>query len=169
MKLLEIGCGSAFYIRHAATRNPLLSAVGVELQPAVAEIARLNISQWNLQDRVTIVAGDIRDQHFDAPFTIATLHNNIYYFPVEERVALLGHVRQCIEPGGFLLVTTCCQGGNPGMQALNLWGAATAGAGRLPAADEMIAQLKDAGFRDVEASRLIPGDAYFSFKADRGG
>ena len=32
----EIGCGSGVYLRYAARRNPALTAVGVELQPAVA-------------------------------------------------------------------------------------------------------------------------------------
>jgi len=53
------------------------------------------------------------------------------------------------------------------MTALNLWGAATAGAGRLPAVDEMTAQLMDAGFDDVRAIRLIPGDGFYAFVARR--
>ena len=55
--LLEIGCGSAVYIRPAAARNPELIAVGLGLPPEVAAMARGNL---------------------------ASLHNNIYYFPVDE-------------------------------------------------------------------------------------
>ena len=33
-------------------------------------------------------------------FDLATLHNNIYYFPVAERVSLLRHVRGFLRPGG---------------------------------------------------------------------
>jgi len=59
VRLLEIGCGSAIYIGHAAAQNPSLSAVGLELQAEVAETAWQNIRQWGLQDRVRIEVGDI--------------------------------------------------------------------------------------------------------------
>src|SRR6185436_7922231 len=43
LRLFEIGCGSGIYIRHAATRNPELTALGLELQPEVATVARENV------------------------------------------------------------------------------------------------------------------------------
>jgi cyclopropane fatty-acyl-phospholipid synthase-like methyltransferase len=114
--LLEIGCGSGFYIKYAANRNPSLTALGLELQPNVAEVARRNISEWGLEGRVRIEAGDIRLKVPDECFSIVTLYNNIYYFPVENRVSLLQHIRQFIKPGGFLLLITCCQGGSLGVE-----------------------------------------------------
>jgi hypothetical protein len=93
------------------------------------------------------------------------LSNNIYYFPVESRVSLLQHIRQFIEPGGFLLLITCCQGGSLGVEILNLWGAATLTGGRLPSKHELIRQLHHAGFQDVQTIRLIPGEEFFAFKA----
>jgi SAM-dependent methyltransferase len=164
-RLLEVGCGSAVYIRHAATRNPSLHALGVELQHHVAEIARSNIRQWGLGDRVAIEVGDIRDRVPTPEFDIVTLYNNIYYFPVEERVSLLAHLKGFLRPGGFLLLTTCCQGGNLGMEVLNLWGAATASGGRLPSVAEMQKQLAEAGYEDIDAMGLIPGDKFYAFRA----
>ena len=162
--LLEIGCGSGIYIRHAATRNPSLVVLGLELQPKVADLARANIAQWGLQDRVTIETGDIRERRPDQRFDIVTLYNNIYYFPVEDRVSLLQHLRQFVRPGGFLLLVTCCQQGTLGTEALNLWGAATATAGRLPGKDELIQQLRQAGYQNVRALRLLPGEQFFAFQ-----
>jgi SAM-dependent methyltransferase len=166
--LLEIGCGSGIYIRYAANRNPSLTALGLELQPNVAEVARRNISEWGLEDRVRIEAGDIRLKAPDKCFSIVTLYNNIYYFPVKSRVSLLRHIRQFVKPGGFLLLITCCQGGSLGVEVLNLWGAATLSGGRLPGKHELINQLRDAGFRDVQAIRLAPGEELFAFKARTG-
>ena len=163
--LLENGCGSGFYIKYAANRNPSLAGVGLELQPNVADVARRNISEWGLQGRVRIEVGDIRLKAPDECFSIVTLYNNIYYFPVESRVSLLQHIRQFIKPGGFLLLITCCQGGSLGVEVLNLWGAATLTGGRLPTKPELISQLHDAGFQDVQTIRLIPGEACFAFKA----
>jgi SAM-dependent methyltransferase len=168
VRLLEIGCGSGFYIKFAAAKNPSLSALGLELQENVAVVARRNIEGWGLQDRVRIETGDIRSKAPDERFDIATLYNNIYYFPVEERVSLLRHIREFIQPGGFLLLTTCCQGGSLVVEVLNLWGAATANCGRLPTANELVSQLQQAGFEDVQTIRLIPGEAFFSFKAHHG-
>jgi 4-hydroxy-2,2'-bipyrrole-5-carbaldehyde O-methyltransferase len=167
LRLLEIGCGSGVYLRYAATRNPSLTAVGLELQPAVAEVARENLRSWNLEGRVKVEDGDFRARTPGELFDIATLYNNIYYFPVEERVALLKRICSFLRPGGFLLLTTCCQGGSLGVEALNLWGAATKGAGRLPAEDELVNQLRQAGYSRVKANNLLPGDRFVAFQAFR--
>ena len=83
VRLLEIGCGSGQHIRTAAERNPELRALGVDLAPAAVALARDNIRAWGLEDRVQIEEGDVRLRTPDAAFDLATLHNNIYYFPVE--------------------------------------------------------------------------------------
>ena len=133
----------------------------------MAEMARTNLSGWGLESRVKVETGDIREKAPDESFNIATLYNNIYYFPVEERVALLDHIRSFLRPGGFLLLTTCCQGGSLAAEALNLWGAATCGAGRLPAEDELVSQLHEAGYSTVKTKNLIPGDRFVAFQAFR--
>jgi 4-hydroxy-2,2'-bipyrrole-5-carbaldehyde O-methyltransferase len=163
LHLLEIGCGSGIYLRYAANANPSLTALGIELQPAVAEMARTNLRSWGLRGRVSIEDGDIRAKAPGELFDIATLYNSIYYFPVEERVALLEHIGSFLRPGGFLLLTTCCQGGSLGAEALNLWGAATSGAGRLPAQDELVSQLHQAGYGTVKTMNLFPGDRFTAF------
>jgi SAM-dependent methyltransferase len=165
VRLLEIGCGDGYGMRHAAQRNPELSALGLELQPDVADRARANVKAWGLDSRIRVETGDVRAREPDGAFDLGTLHNNIYYFPVAERVRVLEHIRRFLRKGGRLLVTTCCRGGNPGMAVLNLWGAATAGAGRLPDLDELSQQLRGAGFGDVQTLRLIPGEAYYAFVA----
>jgi 4-hydroxy-2,2'-bipyrrole-5-carbaldehyde O-methyltransferase len=165
VRLLEIGCGSGFYIHYAASKNPSLSAVGIELQPNVADMARRNIQVWGLQDRVKIESGDIRDREPRELFDIVTLYNNIYYFPVQDRVSFLNHIRGFLKPGGFLLLTTGCQGGNLGIELLNLWGASTAGCGRLASNDELVLQLYKSGYKDVQAISLIPADKFYGFKA----
>jgi 4-hydroxy-2,2'-bipyrrole-5-carbaldehyde O-methyltransferase len=165
LRLLEIGCGSGVYLRYAAGRNPSLTALGVELQADVAEMARSNLRGWGLENRVRVETADIREMVPSEPFDVVTLYNNIYYFPVAERVSLLHHIARFLRPGGFLLLTTCCQGGSPAVEALNLWGAATRGAGRLPGEDELVSQLREAGYGSVETSNLLPGDRFVSFRA----
>lgn len=168
VRLLEIGCGSGVYLRYAASHNPALTALGLELQPAVAEAARANLRGWGVGDRVQVEEGDIRAKTPGEGFDIATLYNNIYYFPFAERVALLERVAGFLKPGGFLLLTTCCQGGSLGTEALNLWGAATRGAGRLPSEAEVVEQMRLAGYGKVKAMNLVPGDRFEAFQGFRG-
>jgi len=162
-RLLEIGCGAGAYIRWACQRNPDLTAVGVELQETAAALARGNMAQWGLNDRVTVEVGDIRRRTPDATFDLATLHQNIYYFPVAERPALLRHVRGFLKPGGRLLLTTLCRGRSSAAAVLDLWGALTAGCGRLPEPDELVGQLEAAGFVHVKAARSLPGESFYTF------
>jgi SAM-dependent methyltransferase len=163
VKLFEIGCGAAAYIRYAAARNPELTALGLELQPAAAALATENVVKWNLASRVVIEVGDVLRRSPEPTFDLVTLHQNIYYFPIENRVSVLQHVRGFLKPGGRLLLTTWCQGGGMGAGLLNLWGAMTEGCGRLPTVAEMEAQLKQAGFLDVTRRSLIPGETFCAF------
>ena len=82
---------------------------------------------------------------------------------------LLKHIAGFLRPGGFLLLTTCCQGGSLGVEALNLWGAATSGAGRLPAKNQLVSQLRQAGYDAVKTTNLLPGDCFLAFQAFRAG
>jgi thiamine biosynthesis lipoprotein ApbE len=55
------------------------------------------------------------------------------------------------------------------VEVLNLWGAATRSGGRLPRKDELVNQLKDAGFKQVETMGMFPGESFYAFKAMPGG
>ncbi len=168
VRLLEIGCGSGTYIRRAAARNAALTAVGLELQPEVAASARENLGRWGLAGRATVEVGDVREAVLEGQFDLATLHNNIYYFPVAEREGVLRRVRGLLRPGGGLLLTTGCQGGSLAMEVLNVWAAATAGCGRLPTPDEMVRQIEAAGFEAASARRLLAGESFYAFTARAG-
>jgi len=168
-RLLEIGCGAGAHVRYASSINSELETVALELQEDVAGRARRNLESWGLADRTEVIVCDVRDWTAGPEFDAATLHNNIYYFPVEERVDLLGHVRGFLRPGGRLLLTTGTCGGSPMMRVLDLWGAATQGCGRLPECKELLEQLREAGFVDARAVGLVPGEAYHAFFGDNPG
>jgi SAM-dependent methyltransferase len=164
LRLLEIGCGSGIYLRYAAQRNPHLTAVGLELQRDVAALASRNLRMWGLSARATIEVGDIIERAPERSFDVATLHNNIYYFPTDGRTKLLAHVRSFLRPGGRLLLTTGCRGGSAGMTVLSLWGAVTRGCGPLPEPEELATQLRQAGFRSVTSRNLLaPFERFYAF------
>ncbi len=157
--LLEVGSGSGTYLRYAAGKNPALTAVGLELQADVAELANRNLEAWGVSDRARVEFCDVRNREPEPSFDIATLLNNIYYFEVGERVTLFRHLRSFLKPGGELLLITGCRNGSPAMQALDLWCASTEGCGRLPTPRELEAQLMEAGFTRVDSKNLVPGES----------
>lgn len=166
-RLLEVGPGSGTYLRYAAERNRDLTALGVEVQPEVAKLANENLRHWGIASRVRVDEGDVRDVMPGGGFDVMTFHNNIYYFPVDERVALLRHARSFLEPGGAILLTTACSGGGPMAVCLDVWSAATERCGRLPAPEELVAQLHEAGFVGARSRNLVPGDRFHAFVARR--
>lgn len=164
VRLLEIGCGSGVYVRHAAALNPRLTALAVDLQSEVAEQAARNMAEWGLTDRVETRQGDLRTLDLQPQFDLVTLHNNIYYFPEAERVEVLERARSFLAPGGRLLITSSCQGGgNIGLEVLNLWFANADFGGPLPVEDELVAQMERAGLTDVRATRIVPSEPFRAF------
>lgn len=163
VRLLEVGCGNAGYILHAAGRNAELRAVGLELDRHVAETAGRAVMEAGLQDRITIRTADVREYRGPGAFDVVTLYNNIYYFPVEERVALSAHLRDLLNPNGMIVITTGCMNGGIEFELVNLIHATTKGWGRLPHRDEMLRQLSEAGFERNSARNLLPGNGYYAF------
>ena len=164
-QLLEVGCGSGIYIHRACTRNPELHAVGLEFQEKVAGMARENISAWGLENRAIIEHADVRNYSTSQKFDLVTLHQNIYYFPVQERENLFRNIKEYLKPGGQVLLTSACQGGGPGLQGLNLQVSMTEGFSPLPDPDQLCQQLKVAGFVDVKTKHLVPFESFWTFSA----
>lgn len=165
MRVLEVGAGSGTYIRYAAERNPDLTALGLELQAEVAEFANRNLLQWGLANRAHVDNLDVRKKTAEGTFDLVTFHNNIYYFPVAERVGLLRHARALLKPGGKLLLTTTCSGGGPAAIGLDIWSAGTERCGRLPAPEELVDQMREARFVAARSRDLVPGDSFHAFFA----
>jgi SAM-dependent methyltransferase len=166
-QLLEVGCGSGIYIQRACKRNPELRAVGLELQEKVAAMAHKNIEVWGLEARASIEHADVRNYSTSQNFDLVTLHQNIYYFPVQERENLFRHIKDYLKPGGQILLTSICQGGGPGIQALNIQVSTTEGFSPLPDPDQLCQQLQAAGFAEVRIKRLLPFESLWAFSAVR--
>lgn len=162
VRLVEVGPGSGVHIRSAANQNPQLTALAVELQEPAAEQARANLARWGLSERVRVETGDIRDRTGDGRADLLTLHQNIYYFREEKQAELVRHLRTFLKPGGTFLATTIVRGGIS-TSGLDLWGAMTTGASRLPDPDELVARLREAGLVYVECRKIGQDGMYRAF------
>jgi tRNA1(Val) A37 N6-methylase TrmN6 len=60
-RIADLGCGVGAAALCAAMRLPDATVVGIERDPAFAELARQNVAANALTERVTVVAADIRD------------------------------------------------------------------------------------------------------------
>lgn len=65
---LDLGTGCGVVLLLLARKCPgLRRGVGVEIQPALFECARRNVSENGLEDRLAMVAGDFREPSIDIP------------------------------------------------------------------------------------------------------
>ncbi|MFW6695373.1 SAM-dependent methyltransferase [Streptomyces sp. MAR4 CNX-425] len=163
VRLLEVGCGSGVHVRHAASLNPHLTALAIDMQTDVVKHAMENMAEWGLEDRVEVRESDLRTLESGARFDLITLHNSIYYFAEEERVQALARARGLLTPGGRLVLTTACQGGHVSLDMLNLWLECADFGGPLPHERDLVDQLREAGFAEVTASQVIPGEQFRAF------
>ena len=161
--LLEIGCGTGIYVRHAAEACPQLSAVGIDISERVSALAGANFTAWGLANRCTALHADIRQPQLarlDGPFDVVTLHNNVYYFSAAERASLFSDLRRRLEPAGRLVVTSIFAGKGLAAAEFDLVLRATAGCWPLPERAELIGEIKRAGFGAIEFHRLATPPLY---------
>ncbi|MBR4800749.1 MAG: methyltransferase [Clostridia bacterium] len=59
--VLDLGCGSGVLGFIALTKKHAKSVIGVELQPALADMCKKSVELNDLQDRFQILTGDVKD------------------------------------------------------------------------------------------------------------
>ncbi|MDN3577878.1 class I SAM-dependent methyltransferase [Chitinimonas viridis] len=164
-RVLEVGCGSGYYLKYLKQLSPNLQIDAIDYQQEVVASAKDNLRLWGLEGQVEVSCCDVMDYSAAGTYDLITLHNNIYYFPLASRMALLRHLHALLAPGGQLLLTTSCRGGSPAIAALNLWWSLSDVSGALPHRDELVGMLSQAGFSRVEARQMLPGESYYGFLA----
>ncbi len=60
-ELIDLGSGCGILAILLASENPELKALGIEIQPELAEVARENVRLNHLSQRVEILEGDVRE------------------------------------------------------------------------------------------------------------
>ncbi len=167
MRLLEIGCGSGTYVRHAAERNPRLTGVAVDLRKDVVRAATANLASWGVGGRFRVIATDIRTPPPDlgAPFDLVTLYNNIYYFDPAEWPELFRRIRGWLAPGGALALVSMMRGDSLGALEFDIACRCTMGLAPLPRLNNLTASLRVNGFHDIESTKLVPGESVYGILA----
>jgi 4-hydroxy-2,2'-bipyrrole-5-carbaldehyde O-methyltransferase len=157
-RVLDVGCGSGINLRHVARAGAEVRGVGVDLDPAVVDLAARNLRAWGLADRFEVRRADVRVPPADlaGPWDLVLLMQNVYYFAGDDRTALLRRLRE-LAPTAALVVATAVRGtGDPFAAHLDVVLRSTAGNTPLPTIDELQDDLSAAGFTTVEVRQLAP-------------
>jgi SAM-dependent methyltransferase len=169
MRILDVGCGSGIFLRSIFNANHAAIGIGIDIDEVVVEQARQNIEKWGLDDKFRIIAGDIRvsPDSLEGPFDLITLFNILYYFPSEERLELLRRLRSILAPHGTIAIAMNLRsrGKDLGAANLNMVNASLKGLTPLPDLDEITMQLKNSGFDNIKAQRLIPTSTFYGIAA----
>lgn len=100
-RVLDVGCGWGAFVMHAA-REHGVSAVGITLSPAQAELARQRVQDAELSDRVEIRLADYRElagERYDAIASIGMVEH-----VGSEQIDVYAHrLAALLPPGGRLL------------------------------------------------------------------
>ncbi|MFF2654976.1 SAM-dependent methyltransferase [Streptomyces sp. NPDC058045] len=164
-RVLDVGCGSGVYLRAAAGR-PGSTGTGLDVQPASVELAEANLRDWSLADRFTVRQGDVRETDLDGPYDVILLLNNIYYFAPKERTELFRTLRGALSENGTLVLVSIFHDSNPTSLGLDLVLACTEGCYALTTPQELVPELRDAGFRRVRTDQLVVGQSLCALRAD---
>lgn len=99
-RVLDVGCGSGATTLAAAWRTgPAGQAVGVDISPALVELARRRAGEAGTEG-VEFLLADAQTAAFAAPFDAIVSRFGVMFFP--DPVAAFANLRRAIKPGGAL-------------------------------------------------------------------
>jgi SAM-dependent methyltransferase len=179
-RLLDIGCGYGGYLVGILLRYRDAHGVGIEQDADVAEIAARNLRAADLSRRSEIFIGEFMSLDLDAgSYDLILLNNNLYYFALEARRALLDRIFSRLVPGGVLAIQTQVvsdriaarfMGLSANAASFDFYLRAHDNLYGLPDPTELHASLLGAGFENVaEVAFLTGGSARYVWgRAPRG-
>jgi SAM-dependent methyltransferase len=168
-RVLDIGCGDVGYLAEVLDGRPGARGTGVELDPAVAGLAREAVARRGLDDRVRVLQGDALRMPLDGPYDLILCLQMIYYLPPGTRPAFLARMRGLLGPGGRLVLAFLGHGTDVVSRHYDLIFRITDGLHPLPEPDTVTAELITAGFAQVRLLTLLPGQPMYGVIAQADG
>lgn len=101
--LLDVGGGPGVYAIEVAGRVPQLHATVMDGAETL-EVARANVEEAGLADRVTLRPGDAFEDDLGGPYDLVFTSNFLHIFGPEANRRLVRRVADALAPGGHLAV-----------------------------------------------------------------
>ncbi len=102
-QMLDVGGGPGLYSIEFARRYPRLQAVILDSKETL-EIARENIREAGLEDRVRLLPGDVFTQALGGPYDFVLISNLIHSFSDDENTCLVNKVAAAMSLGGQVCI-----------------------------------------------------------------
>jgi demethylspheroidene O-methyltransferase len=154
-QLLDVGGGEGAFVEFTAARTSRVALRLFEL-PAVAARARTRLARAGLQDRVSIVAGDMFRDRLPTGADLISLVRVLHDHDDDDVHTLLLAVRAALGPGGVLLIAEPMAGHADSQRAADAYFGfylLAMGQGRARTPSQIRALLHAAGFSRVQTLR----------------
>jgi 2-polyprenyl-3-methyl-5-hydroxy-6-metoxy-1,4-benzoquinol methylase len=102
VRVADIGCGGAWSSIGIARAYPEVTVDAFDLDAPTVEMARRNIAEADLADRVTVRREDIGMVEIDQPYALVTAFECLHDMPYP--VAALRAMRKLADPDGVVLI-----------------------------------------------------------------
>jgi SAM-dependent methyltransferase len=146
--VLDVGCGAGWLSRRLAKLAPEGRVVGMDISEEMIRRARLASVDF---DNLMFVTGEVAEIPWQPSFfSHAISVESSYYWP--DPVAGIKDIFRVLNEGGSVWILINYYRDNP---HCHQWGELLAVATHLFSAEEWAAQLRDAGFRNVEHERIV--------------
>jgi len=158
--ILDLGGGSGAYCIAALERYPHLKAIVMDFEP-VTKMTREFVARWNLQDKITTLAGNFITDPFPQGPDVIIQASNLPQYDQEGLEKVMKKGLEALVPGGeYHVVGETVSDEKDGTLGPALWGLSEAlygSLGRAHSEKEVITYLENAGYINVEVNEFIPG------------
>jgi SAM-dependent methyltransferase len=102
--VLELACGTGRVLLPLARQG--VQITGVDVSPAMLEMARRKLAAERLTERVTLLEQDMRELTLGETFNLAVVAVNsfMHLLTTDDQLATLTRIRHHLNPGGLLLL-----------------------------------------------------------------
>ena len=101
--ILDLACGPATYAITFLQAHPQMKATLFD-KPEVIEIAREQVANAGLSERVDTIAGDCITDTLGSGYDLVFMSNIIHSFSAEENASLVKRAYDALLPGGAILI-----------------------------------------------------------------
>ena len=101
-RVADIGCGAGFSTLSIAAAYPNATVDGIDLDEASIELARANLADAGLQERVSFALRDAADPQLAGSYDLVTVFEAVH--DMSQPVEALAAARRLLAPGGCVIV-----------------------------------------------------------------